>query len=179
MCYIYPSRRLLLNPNACIEYRFQRYVDEPYKTIAGNVIPVDGKPGAVAFIQQQNRNVAEINFQRSRPTRRSRFVVQFIIGDIFRFVQRRGIPKETEVTRKSTATTAFGYYTGLRVIFIECAFNSNIVVGVFDDVEYLEVLSLRNNRISFIRPGLFSNMRRLVYLDLTKNWISLVSDIIM
>lgn len=47
--------------------------------------------------------------------------------------------------------------------------------GVFDDVQYLEVLSLRNNRLSFIRPGLFNNMRRLVYLDLTENWISLVS----
>lgn len=50
------------------------------------------------------------------------------------------------------------------------------VSGVFDDVQYLEVLSLRNNRISFIRPGLFNNMRRLVYLDLTENWISLVRD---
>lgn len=48
--------------------------------------------------------------------------------------------------------------------------------GVFDDVEYLEVLSLRNNRISFIRPGLFNNMRRLMYLDLTENWISLVRE---
>lgn len=47
---------------------------------------------------------------------------------------------------------------------------------MFDDVEYLEVLSLRNNRISFIRPGLFNNMRRLVYLDLTENWINLVSE---
>lgn len=56
-------------------------------------------------------------------------------------------------------------------------FNYNVIdLGVFDDVELLEVLSLRNNRVSFIRPGLFNNMRRLVYLDLTENWISLVSD---
>lgn len=53
-----------------------------------------------------------------------------------------------------------------------------VYLGVFNDVEYLEVLSLRNNRISFIRPGLFNNMRRLVYLDLTENWISMVSFVV-
>lgn len=68
------------------------------------------------------------------------------------------------------------FYINTVILYIVTINKILAVTGVFDDVEYMEVLSLRNNRISFIRPGLFNNMRRLVYLDLTENWISLVND---
>lgn len=86
----------------------QRHVDEPYKTTAGNVIPIDEKLGAVASVRQQNWSLSEVDIQRPQPTGRPRLVGELVVGDIVRHIPRRVVAQEVEIARKSTATAAVG-----------------------------------------------------------------------
>jgi hypothetical protein len=50
---------------------------------------------------------------------------------------------------------------------------------VLDDLEVLEQLSLRKNRLSLIPPKLLSDLKHLKHLDLSSNWISSVHVLVI